>query len=122
MMQLSVVSVPVADQDRAKAFYEGVLGFRVIRDVTVAPDRRWVRMAPPAGNTSISLVTWYPGMPPGSIKGLALNTIDIETVHEKLTAKGLAISSVESAPWGRFATFSDPDGNEWQLSQPNNQM
>lgn len=122
MMQLSVVSIPVSDQDRAKAFYEGVLGFRVIRDVVAGPGKRWVRMAPPAGNTSISLVNWIAAMPPGSIKGLALNTIDIDTVHEKLTAKGLTISPVETAPWGRFASFSDPDGNEWQLSQPNAQL
>lgn len=122
MMQLAVVSVPVSDQDRAKAFYEGVLGFRVIRDYVSAPGRRWIRLAPPAGNTAIALVTWYPGMQPGCLKGLSLNTIDIEQVREKLVAKGLAITPIETAPWGRSAGFSDPDGNEWLLSQPNSSL
>ena len=122
MMQLSVVCVPVTDQDRAKAFYETVLGFRVVRDAKVGPDRRWVRLAPPAGNTAISLVTWYPSMPPGSLRGLALNTIDIEQVYEKLSARGLVLSAIETSHWGRFATFADPDGNEWMLSQPNGQQ
>lgn len=118
MMQLTVVSVPVTDQDRAKAFYETVLGFRTVRDASLVPGRRWIRMLPPTGNMGIALVTWYPAMAPGTLRGLVLGTIDIEQVHEKLSARGLAIGAIESAPWGRFATFADPDGNEWTLSQP----
>ncbi len=32
VQDVTVVSVPVSDQNRAKAFYVGTLGFRLIRD------------------------------------------------------------------------------------------
>ena len=86
MMQLSIVSVPVSDQERAKAFYRDVLGFSVMTEVQVSPSMRWVQMKPPSGPVSISLVTWFDAMPPGSVQGLVLDTGDIERVHQKLTA------------------------------------
>jgi catechol 2,3-dioxygenase-like lactoylglutathione lyase family enzyme len=115
MMQLSVVSVPVADQERAKAFYRDVLGFSVVREAEMAGNLRWVMMKPPSGPAAISLVTWFEAMPPGSLRGLVLDTGDIDRAHRKLTAQGLQIGPIEEASWGRFATFSDPDGNGWVL-------
>ena len=111
MMQLSIVSVPVTDQERAKAFYRDVLGFQVTREADRSPGQRWVQMKPPSGPTSISLVTWFEAMPPGSAQGLVLDTSDIEFAHGKLKSRGLAIGAIEDASWGRFATFRDPDGN-----------
>ena len=64
---LQVVSVPVSDQDRAKTFYVDVLGFEVRNDSRFGPDQRWVELAPPGAPTSITLVTWFPSMPPGSV-------------------------------------------------------
>jgi uncharacterized glyoxalase superfamily protein PhnB len=48
---------------------------------------------------------------------MVIDTDDIDTTYAELTAKGLAISAIEAAPWARFATFSDPDGNGWVLQQ-----
>jgi catechol 2,3-dioxygenase-like lactoylglutathione lyase family enzyme len=115
MMQLSIVSIPVSDQERAKAFYQDVLGFSVMIEGELQPGLRWVQMKPPSGPTAISLVTWFEVMPPGSVQGLVLDTGDIEFVHEKLTGRGLAVSAIETAPWGRYAGFHDPDGNGWNL-------
>ena len=44
---LSVVSVPVSDQDRAKAFYVGQLGFTEQSDTTLGEGMRWVMLRPP---------------------------------------------------------------------------
>ena len=115
MMSLSIVSVPVADQERAKAFYRDVLGFTIIREAEVTPGRRWVQLKPPSGLTCITLVTWFAAMPPGSVQGLVLDTGDIDRAHEKLMAAGLDIGPVQEANWGRSATFRDPDGNGWLL-------
>ena len=115
MMCLSIVSVPVSDQERAKAFYAQVLGFQVIREAEIAPGRRWVQMKPPSGLAGITLVTWFDAMPPGSLQGLVLDTSDIDRAHEKLKAAGLDIGPVQEASWGRSATFRDPDGNGWLL-------
>ena len=57
-------------------------------------------------------------MPPGSLQGMVLSTKDIVEAYRSLTDKGLTLSPVQSAPWGRYATFEDPDGNGWVLEQP----
>lgn len=117
MMHLSIVSIPVSDQERAKAFYRDVLGFTVVREAPAetVQAQRWVHMKPPSGLTGITLVTWHAAMPPGCLQGLTLDTSDIDRAHEKLSANGLAISPVQEAGWGRYASFRDPDGNGWML-------
>ncbi len=118
MMQLAVVSVPVSAPERAKAFYRDVVGLLVQRDEPMGPNARWIQLKPPSGPAAVSLVTWFESMPPGSAQGLVLETGDIDRAHEKLRGNGLAITDIQSASWGRFATFFDPDGNGWVLSTP----
>lgn len=115
--RIEIVSVPVSDQEESKDFYENMLGFEVIRDNPMPPDRRWIQLAPPGSETSITLVTWFDNMPPGSFQGAVLDTDDIESSHKTLKSRGLEISSVQEAPWGKYATFNDPDGNGWVLQQ-----
>ena len=115
---LQVVSVPVGDQERAKAFYVNTLGFTLRADNPMGEGQRWIEVAPPRGDTSLTLVTWFPTMPPGSLKGIVLNTADIEADYAALGARGVTFGGpIEQAPWGTFATFDDPDGNGWVLTQ-----
>jgi catechol 2,3-dioxygenase-like lactoylglutathione lyase family enzyme len=115
--RLQVVSVPVSDQDRAKAFYTDVLGFELRADQAME-GMRWVQLAPAGDAVSITLVTWFPTMPPGSLKGLVLGTDDIHAAYAELAGRGLRWNGgVEEAPWGTFATFDDPDGNGWVVAQ-----
>ena len=44
-LRIQVVSVPVADQDRAKAFYLDKLGFDEVSDAPYGEGMRWVRRA-----------------------------------------------------------------------------
>lgn len=109
---IQLASLPVADQERALHFYVDVLGFDLVRDNPMGPDRRWVQVAPPGAQTSITLVTWFPTMPPGSTKGTVLETDDLDADVAALTARGVNLEGgVQSQPWGRFVTFDDPDGN-----------
>jgi catechol 2,3-dioxygenase-like lactoylglutathione lyase family enzyme len=109
---LQLISLPVADQDRARQFYVDVLGFDLVRDNPMGPDMRWVQVAPKGGQTSITLVTWFPTMPPGSVKGTVLETDDLDGDVAALTARGVRFDGgIQDQPWGRFATFDDPDGN-----------
>lgn len=115
---LELISVPVSDQDRAKAFYTDVLGFELRADQQLGEEMRWVQLAPPSGSTSITLVTWFPTMPPGSLKGMVLATEDIHATYGELAARGLRWNgAIEEAFWGTFATFDDPDGNGWVVAQ-----
>jgi catechol 2,3-dioxygenase-like lactoylglutathione lyase family enzyme len=109
--RVQLLSVPVTDQDRARDFYVDVLGMTLVRDNPMGADQRWVEVAPKGADTSITLVTWFPTMPPGSLKGLVLETDDLDSDLARLTGLGVPVEGVQDAPWGRFVTFHDPDGN-----------
>src|SRR5271170_5906189 len=119
IQRLAIVSVPVSDQDRAKKFYTEVLGFVAGRDSPFRENARWIALKPTIDSTlTITLVTWFPSMPPGSLRGLVLLADDLDTTYEMLRTRGLSSESViKTAPWGRYATFSDPDGNGWVLQE-----
>ena len=100
------------DQDRARDFYVNVLDFDLVRDNPMGPDQRWVEVGPKGAQTSIALVTWLPTMASGSVKGLVLETNDLDADVAALTARGVTIpDGIQQQPWGRFVTFDDPDGN-----------
>jgi catechol 2,3-dioxygenase-like lactoylglutathione lyase family enzyme len=113
-----IVSVPVSDQERAKRFYRDVLGFELLREEPMGPNQKWIQLAPQGCSTTIALVTWFDSMRPGGLQGVMLNVTDIDRDHAALTQRGLKLSEIQQQPWGRFATFNDPDGNGWILRQP----
>ena len=118
---LEVVSVPVSDQERAKQFYAGQLGFTVVMDGTFGEDMRWVMLQPPGSKTRITLVNWFDTMPAGSLRGTVLGCDDLEKTLADLAARGVTFheETIEEAPWGRWKTFDDPDGNSWIVQQNN---
>jgi catechol 2,3-dioxygenase-like lactoylglutathione lyase family enzyme len=115
---IQLASVPVTDQDRSLAFYVDTLGFELLRDDPMGPEQRWVQVGPKDGVTSLTLVTWFPTMPAGSLKGLVLQSEDVDGDCDRLRQAGLAVDGPTDAPWGRFATFDDPDGNGIVLTSP----
>lgn len=109
---ISLLSLPVADQDRAVAFYVGTLGLEVVADNHMGPAQRWVQVAPKGATTSITLVTWFDSMAPGSVKGLVLETDDLDADVAALATHGFEpAGGIQEQPWGRFVIFNDPDGN-----------
>jgi catechol 2,3-dioxygenase-like lactoylglutathione lyase family enzyme len=129
---LEVVVVPVADIDRAKAFYADRLGFHVDHDTKVGPGVRIVQLTPPGSGCSIVVGEGaVPDMPPGSMKGLQLVVKDIKAAHAQLVERGVPVSDVVSVDGDAakveqggaaldnvgFVHFSDPDGNAWAVQQ-----
>ncbi len=115
---VDVVSVPVSDQDRAKAFYVDALGFELLSDTPMGDGARWVQVGPTGGQASLNLVTWFPSMPAGSLRGLVLLCDDVRGTHEELRARGVQpITEIDEQPWGTFFTLEDPDGNGLVLQQ-----
>lgn len=113
-----IVSVPVSDAQRSKAFYRDVLGFDLLREEPMGPGQSWIQLAPAGCSTTIALVTWFDAMKPGGLQGVMLNSSDIDADHKALTERGLTLTAIAKEPWGRYAMFSDPDGNGWILRQP----
>ena len=138
-LKLEVVVIPVADADRAKAFYTR-LGWRLDADFAFDNGFRVVQFTPPGSGASIQFGSKITAAAPGSAVGLYLIVSDIQAAHDQLAALGVEISDVfhpgapgaqfesdgadrisgiapERATYGSFATFSDPDGNEWLLQE-----
>jgi len=127
-LKLEVVAIPVSDVDRAKAFY-GSLGWTLDADFMVGKDFRAVQLTPPGSPCSIHLSTTAV---PGSAKGMFLVVSDIDAARRELIARGVAVSDVfhfdgnhhvvpgldpERQSYGSYASFNDPDGNQWILQQ-----
>ena len=116
-MKLELVSIPVADVDRAKAFYEQV-GFNADHDHQVSEEMRFVQLTPPGSACSIAIGTGIGiDTPPGSVQGMQMVVADIDAARAELSGRGIAVSEVEDLPWGSFLSFTDPDGNSWALQQ-----
>jgi catechol 2,3-dioxygenase-like lactoylglutathione lyase family enzyme len=115
--ELQLVSVPVSDVERAKAFYTDAAGFTLDHDHTVGDDLRFVQVTPPGSACSIAFGTGISDAEPGSVRGLQLVVDDIEAAHADLSGRGVEVSEVQDFPWGRFVFFSDPDGNAWAVQQ-----
>jgi predicted enzyme related to lactoylglutathione lyase len=115
--KLELVQVPVADVDRAKAFYTEKAGFNTDVDHQVSDELRFVQLTPPGSACSIALTSGAHEMSSGSIEGLQLVVEDADAAREELLRRGVEVGEVQEFPWGRFVFFSDPDGNAWSVQQ-----
>lgn len=118
-MRLELVPVPVADVDRAKAFYQQA-GFALLVDVQPAQGMRVVQFTPPGSACSIVFGTGMQeisDMQPGSIRGLHLVVADMNTARSVLIERGIDVGDVTDMGGVKFAGFSDPDGNLWLLQE-----
>ncbi len=113
---VQLFSVPVADQERAREFYVDTVGFELLADQP-GVHGRWLQVAPKGADTSLVLVDWFPTMPPGSVRGLLLRTTDVEADCARLRERGVRVDGPKATPWGRQASFADPDGNILGLNQ-----
>jgi catechol 2,3-dioxygenase-like lactoylglutathione lyase family enzyme len=116
-MRLELVSVPVSDVDRAKAFYTEQAGFNADHDHTVTEQIRFVQLTPPGSACSIAIGTGLSQMAPGSLDGLQVVVDDIELARDALASRGVEVSEIQDLPWGSFVFFRDPDGNGWAVQQ-----
>ena len=136
--KLEVIVLPVADVDRAKAFYES-LGWRLDADVPGDDGFRVLQLTPPGSPASVIFGSDVTAAAPGSVQGLYLVVDDIDAAREDLVARGVDVSEVyhdagavfehagtdhrvpgpdpDRTSYGSFASFNDPDGNRWVLQE-----
>jgi catechol 2,3-dioxygenase-like lactoylglutathione lyase family enzyme len=132
-LRFEVTVLPVADVDRAKAFYED-LGWRLDADFPIDEHFRIVQFTPPGSPASIQFGTGTTTMAPGSMEGMYLIVDDLDLAREELISRGANVSEIwhgrglgseghvpgrdpAGASYGSFASFADPDGNQWLLQE-----
>ena len=133
---LEVITVPVADVDRAAAFYTDVLGFSLDVDYAPTPYFRVVQLTPLGSAASIQIGIGLTTAAPGTLQGLYLVVTDLEDTHRRLTGRGAAVSPIrhkvglpdwrggfepgidpERRDYASFADLVDPEGNAWVLQE-----
>jgi catechol 2,3-dioxygenase-like lactoylglutathione lyase family enzyme len=126
-MKFEAMPIPVADFDRAKAFYQQ-LGWRLDIDFHFTEQVRAVQFTPIGSPASIQ----FRPASSAPLQGLLLVVDDIEAARAELVDRGIDVSEISHAlpgqrpepgrdPDGRSyvsqASFSDPDGNLWVLQE-----
>ena len=101
----------VTDMDRAVAFYEEVLGLKLMR----RDGGNWAEFD--AGPIRLALhgaVEGHPVEPGGATA--AFRVADVDAARGRLEGRGVTIDHAgEVGTWARYATFRDPDGNTVQV-------
>jgi catechol 2,3-dioxygenase-like lactoylglutathione lyase family enzyme len=130
-MRFEVTTLPVADVDRAKAFYLS-LGWRLDIDFEPAPGTRGVQFTPPGSPASIQFGSGPAPVAPGPLQNLFLIVDDIVAARDDLVSRGVDVSEIwhfelglgkrpgldpERTSYSSRADFADPDGNRWLLQE-----
>jgi len=115
--KIELITLPVSDVDRAKAFYVEKAGFNADHDHVVSDGLRFVQLTPPGSACSVAIGTGLTDATPGSVQGLQMVVADVRAAREELAGRGMEVSEVQDFPWGSFVFFADPDGNRWAVQQ-----
>jgi catechol 2,3-dioxygenase-like lactoylglutathione lyase family enzyme len=129
---ISIVSVWVLDQDAAKEFYAGKLGFTVTKDLQLDNGMRWLTVRPPGSDTQELLL-----MDPlhsmldeetaqqvralvakGALSPGVMGTSDCKADHAAMAARGVEfMQEPADRPYGTEALFRDDSGNWFSFTQ-----
>jgi catechol 2,3-dioxygenase-like lactoylglutathione lyase family enzyme len=129
---ISLVTVFCLDQDQARDFYVGVLGFKAHTDITMGEGYRWVTVIHPS-QPELQVTLMVPGPPlspdaadfvrrqleKGDMGGLGLQVDDCRQTFRELSAKGVTfLQEPADRPYGVEAVMRDIAGNWLVLVEP----
>jgi catechol 2,3-dioxygenase-like lactoylglutathione lyase family enzyme len=126
-MKIKVTSVMVDDQDKALAFYTGILGFIKKRDIPLG-EHKWLTVVSKDEQDGVELLLEPMGFPPARVYQKALfdagipaimfNVSDIKKEFERLQKAGVVFSLPPTLMGpATIAVFRDTCGNNVQIVQ-----
>jgi catechol 2,3-dioxygenase-like lactoylglutathione lyase family enzyme len=126
LQSLAAVTVLVPSYDEGLAFFRDILGFVVLEDAPLGPEKRWVVVAPSRG-AGAALVLAVPsddrqrnriGDQTGGRVGFFLHSRDFWADYDTLLNRGVNfLETPRSEPYGLVVVFADPWGGKWDLLQ-----
>jgi catechol 2,3-dioxygenase-like lactoylglutathione lyase family enzyme len=117
------IALAVRDVDEALAFYTEKLGFAKIHDTQLAPDIRWVAVAPDTDSETLIRFEEASNEEEQKLIGrqltnmlVAIETSDFDQTYRDMKERGVEfVEEAVSAPWGKQAVFQDLYGNLFDL-------
>jgi catechol 2,3-dioxygenase-like lactoylglutathione lyase family enzyme len=127
MITLGMITIIIDDYDLAIAHYVNDLGFELIEDTVLTPEKRWVIVAPSHEGAKILLAKAANevqkaaiGNSTGGRVGFFVYVDNFEETYQLYKSRGLDFMEdprIES--YGRVVVFKDRYGNKWDLIEHN---
>lgn len=127
MLTLGLMTYLVADYGEAIAWFTDTLGWDLIEDTALTPEKRWVVVGPHATQGARLLLAKAVedqqvraiGHQSGGRVFLFLSTNDFDHDHATMSARGVRfLEAPRRETYGKVAVFEDLYGNHWDLIEP----
>ena len=123
MNTLGMIAIVVDEYDAAIAHYVNDLGFSLIEDKEMSPEKRWVVVAPSKDGAKILLARAATdqqraaiGNSTGGRVGFFMYTTKFVETYEKYKARGIEfVEQPRNEAYGQVVVFKDKYGNKWDL-------
>ena len=123
MNTLGMIALVVDEYDTAISHFVTDLGFTLIEDTIMSPEKRWVVVAPSTDGARILLAKAATdqqraaiGNSTGGRVGFFLYTTNFDETYESYKARGLEfIEQPRQEAYGQVVVFKDKYGNKWDL-------
>ena len=123
MNTLGMIALVVDEYDTAISHYVNDLGFTLIEDKIMSPEKRWVVVAPSIDGARILLAKAATdqqraviGNSTGGRVGFFLYTTNFDETYESYKARGLEfLEQPRQEAYGQVVVFKDKYGNKWDL-------
>ena len=123
MLSLGMITLVVDEYDVAINHYVNDLGFTLVEDTALTPEKRWVVVSPGTqgaqlllAKASSDLQTTAIGNSTGGRVAFFLYTDNFSQTYENYLSKGVEFTELpRSEAFGQVVVFKDKYGNKWDL-------
>jgi len=123
MNTLGMITIVVDDYDVAIKHYVKDLGFTLIEDTALSPEKRWVVVAPSNEGAKILLAkaaneaqTAAIGNSTGGRVGFFMYTTKFNETYDLYKSNGIEfVENPRQEKYGQVVVFKDRYGNKWDL-------
>ena len=124
---LGMITIVVDEYDQAISHYVNDLGFALIEDKEMTPEKRWVVVAPSSDGARILLAKAATdaqkaaiGNSTGGRVGFFMYTTNFNETYNAYKSRGIEfIESPRQEAYGQVVVFKDKYGNKWDLIEHN---
>jgi catechol 2,3-dioxygenase-like lactoylglutathione lyase family enzyme len=128
MLTLGMITIVVDDYDVAISHFVNELGFALIEDTVLTPEKRWVVVAPGDTGGKILLAkasneaqTAAIGNSTGGRVGFFLYTDSFQETYQLFLSRGIEfMETPRNESFGQVVVFKDKYGNKWDLIEDKN--
>jgi catechol 2,3-dioxygenase-like lactoylglutathione lyase family enzyme len=125
MLTLGMITIVIDDYDLAISHYVNELGFTLIEDTVLTPEKRWVVVAPGTEGAKILLAQASTqeqiraiGNSTGGRVGFFMYTSNFNETYELYRSRGIEFTeNPRQESFGQVVVFKDKYGNKWDLIQ-----